>query len=126
MTDTTPKQEDAVKCDNKEPQANEVPQVESQSVSVTVTGFSLFATTLKQRLLMADTQIELTPEEEARIKWEQLLRGKSAVVVDTVVVTEEVEEPEEVEVVPEVLDDSAEAVLARLYKSTKNSTTAEI
>ena len=47
MTDTTPKQEDAVKCDNKEPQANEVPQVESQSVSVTVTGFSLFATTLK-------------------------------------------------------------------------------
>ena len=75
---------------------------------------------------MADTQIELTPEEEARIKWEQLLRGKSAVVIDTVVVTEEVEEPEEVEVVPEVLDDSAEAVLARLYKSTKNSITAEI
>ena len=75
---------------------------------------------------MADTQIELTPEEEARIKWEQLLRGKSAVVADTVVVTEEVEEPEEVEVVPEVLDDSAEAVLARLYKSTKNSLAAEI
>jgi hypothetical protein len=75
---------------------------------------------------MADTQVELTPEEEARIKWEQLLRGKSAVVVDTVVVTEEVEEPEEVEVVPEVTDDSSEAVLARLYKSTKNSKAAEI
>lgn len=45
MTDTT-KQEDAVKCD-KEVQANEAPQKESQSVTVTVTGFSLFATTLK-------------------------------------------------------------------------------
>ena len=47
MTDTTPKQEDAVKCDNKEAQANVAPPKESQSVSVTVTGFSLFATTLK-------------------------------------------------------------------------------
>jgi hypothetical protein len=47
MTDTIPKQEDAVKCDSKETQANEAPQVESQSVSVMVTGFSLFATTLK-------------------------------------------------------------------------------
>jgi hypothetical protein len=47
MTDTIPKQEDAVKCDSKESQANEAPQAESQSVSVTVTGFSLFATTLK-------------------------------------------------------------------------------
>ena len=46
MTDT-PKQEVTVKCDNNETQANEAPQVESQSVSVTVTGFSLFATTLK-------------------------------------------------------------------------------
>ena len=45
MTDTT-KQEDAVKCD-KELQANGAPQKEIQSVSVTVTGFSLFATTLK-------------------------------------------------------------------------------
>lgn len=44
MTDT-PKQEDTVKCD-KEVQANEAPQKESQSVTVTVTGFSLFATTL--------------------------------------------------------------------------------
>jgi hypothetical protein len=45
MTDT-PKQEDTVKYD-KEVQANETPQKESQSVTVTVTGFSLFATTLK-------------------------------------------------------------------------------
>jgi hypothetical protein len=46
MTNTTPNQEDAVKC-NKETQANEAPKKESQSVAVTVTGFSLFATTLK-------------------------------------------------------------------------------
>lgn len=46
MTDTIPKQEDAVKC-NKESQANETPKQETQSVTVTVTGFSLFATTLK-------------------------------------------------------------------------------
>jgi hypothetical protein len=46
MTITTPNQEDAVKCD-KEAQANEALQKEPQSVSVTVTGFSLFATTLK-------------------------------------------------------------------------------
>lgn len=47
MTNTIPNQEDAVKCDNKEAQANETPKQESQSVSVAVTGFSLFATTLK-------------------------------------------------------------------------------
>jgi hypothetical protein len=47
MTDTILKQEDAVKCNNNETQANEAPQVESQSVTVTVTGFTLFATTLK-------------------------------------------------------------------------------
>jgi hypothetical protein len=47
MTDTIPKQEDAVKCDNEETQANETPKQETQSVSVAVTGFSLFATTLK-------------------------------------------------------------------------------
>jgi hypothetical protein len=46
MTNTTPNQQDAVKCD-KEAQANMAPQKESQSVSVTVTGFSIFATTLK-------------------------------------------------------------------------------
>lgn len=46
MINDVPKQEDAVKC-NKETQANEAPQKESQSVAVTVTGFSLFATTLK-------------------------------------------------------------------------------
>jgi hypothetical protein len=47
MTNTIPKQEDAVKCDNEETQANEAPKQESQSVTVMVTGFSLFATTLK-------------------------------------------------------------------------------
>jgi len=46
MTDT-PTQKDAVKCDNKETQVNETPKQESQSVSVMVTGFSLFASTLK-------------------------------------------------------------------------------
>ena len=47
MINDVPKQEDAVKCDNNETQANEAPQKEPQSVTVTVTGFSLFATTLK-------------------------------------------------------------------------------
>jgi hypothetical protein len=47
MTNTIPNQEDAVKCDSKETQANEAPKQEAQSVSVMVTGFSLFATTLK-------------------------------------------------------------------------------
>jgi len=47
MTNTIPKQEDAVECDNEETQANEAPKQESQSVTVMVTGFSLFATTLK-------------------------------------------------------------------------------
>lgn len=47
MTDTILKQEDAVKCDNKETEVLENKQQESKSVSVTVTGFSLFADTLK-------------------------------------------------------------------------------
>lgn len=47
MINDVPKQEDAVKCNNNEAQANEAPKKESQSVAVTVTGFSLFATTLK-------------------------------------------------------------------------------
>jgi hypothetical protein len=68
---------------------------------------------------MAEAQIELTPEEEARIKWEQLLRGKPTVVVDTVpeeeAVEEALEEPTEPEVI--VVDNSQEAVLAKLYKS---------
>jgi predicted component of type VI protein secretion system len=46
MTNTTPNEQVAVKCD-KEAQVNTAPQKESQSVSVAVTGFSLFATTLK-------------------------------------------------------------------------------
>ena len=49
MIDTILKQEDAVKCDNKETEVLENKQQESKSVSVTVTGFSLFADTLKQR-----------------------------------------------------------------------------
>jgi hypothetical protein len=68
---------------------------------------------------MAEAQIELTPEEEARIKWEQLLRGKPTVVVGTVpeeeAVEEALEEPTEPEVI--VVDNSQEAVLAKLYKS---------
>jgi hypothetical protein len=47
MTDTIPKQEDEVQCDNKETQPIELMAQESKSVSVMVTGFSLFATTLK-------------------------------------------------------------------------------
>lgn len=47
MIDTILKQEDAVKCDNKETEVLENKQQESKSVSVTVTGFSLFADTLK-------------------------------------------------------------------------------
>jgi len=47
MINNEPNKEDAVKCDNKEIQANEAPKQESQSVSVVVTGFSLFASTLK-------------------------------------------------------------------------------
>jgi hypothetical protein len=68
---------------------------------------------------MVEEQVELTPEEEARIKWEQLLRGKPTVVVDTVpeeeAVEEALEEPTEPEVI--VVDNSQEAVLAKLYKS---------
>jgi hypothetical protein len=48
MTNTIPNQEDAVKCDKKEAQATNAPKQESQSVTVTVTGFSLFATTLNK------------------------------------------------------------------------------
>jgi len=47
MINNTPNKEVAVKCDNKETQTNEAPKQESQSVSVMVTGFSLFASTLK-------------------------------------------------------------------------------
>lgn len=68
---------------------------------------------------MAEEQIELTPEEEARLKWEQLLRGKSTVVVETTPIVEESDEVEDVAVEPESVDDSAEAVLARLFKRMK-------
>lgn len=49
MTDNTPNQEDAVKCSAEEAkvvaESKETPA--TQNVSVMVTGFSLFATTLK-------------------------------------------------------------------------------
>jgi hypothetical protein len=47
MTNAMPKDEDAVKCTIDETSENAPVPQESQSVSVTVTGFSLFATTLK-------------------------------------------------------------------------------
>jgi len=48
MTNAMPKDEDAVKCDNVEQQVETAPvPQETQSVSVMVSGFSLFATTLK-------------------------------------------------------------------------------
>jgi hypothetical protein len=46
-TNITTTEEDSVKSNNEETQAKEAPKQESQSVTVTVTGFSLFATTLK-------------------------------------------------------------------------------
>lgn len=65
---------------------------------------------------MADAQIELTPEEEARIKWESLLLGKTQAVDEPVLVKEEIAETE-VETAPLVIDNGPEAVLARLHKS---------
>jgi hypothetical protein len=48
MTNAIPNEEDAVKCANNETvEKAQVEDITPQSVSVTVTGFSLFATTLK-------------------------------------------------------------------------------
>lgn len=66
---------------------------------------------------MAEAQIELTPEEEARIKWQSVLLGKTQAVVEPVLVEEELTETEEEETAPLVLDNGPEAVLARLHKS---------
>jgi hypothetical protein len=66
---------------------------------------------------MVEEQVELTPEEEARIKWEQLLRGKSTVAVEPEPVEESAEVLEEAVKEPLVIDNGREAVLARLYKS---------
>jgi hypothetical protein len=66
---------------------------------------------------MAEAEVELTPEEEARIKWEQLLRGKSTVAVEPEPVEESAEVVEEAVKEPLVIDNGREAVLARLYKS---------
>jgi len=65
---------------------------------------------------MAEAQLELTPEEEARIKWESLLLGKTQAVVELTPVIEEPSEeiPDALETV-DVPEDSPEAVLARLY-----------
>jgi hypothetical protein len=49
MTNTIPNEEDAVKCTNEETQENvPVEATVPQNVSVTVSGFSLFATTLNK------------------------------------------------------------------------------
>ena len=66
---------------------------------------------------MAETQLELTPEEEARIRWEQVLRGKPVGVVEPAPEMEEVIVVEETIAAPEVIENSPEAVLARLFKS---------
>ena len=66
---------------------------------------------------MAEAEVELTPEEEARIKWEQLLRGKSTVAVEPEPVEESADVVEEAVKEPLVIDNGREAVLARLYKS---------
>jgi hypothetical protein len=48
MTNAIPNDQDAVKCTNDKTQENAPMEAQApQSVSVTVTGFSLFATTLK-------------------------------------------------------------------------------
>ena len=68
---------------------------------------------------MAEVQEEFTPEEEARIKWKNLLLGKTEAVVEPAPVEEEIAETEveSTVVVPEVIEDSPEAVLSQLYKS---------
>jgi hypothetical protein len=67
---------------------------------------------------MAEVQVELTPEEEARIKWESLLLGKTQAVVEPAPAEEEITEPEvEGIVAPEIVEDSPEAVLSQLFKS---------
>jgi len=67
---------------------------------------------------MAEVQVEFTPEEEARIKWQNLLLGKTQAVVEPDPVIEEpIEEiPDALETV-DVPEDSPEAVLSQLYKS---------
>lgn len=65
---------------------------------------------------MAEVQVEITPEEEARIKWQNLLLGKSQAVVEPDPVIEEPSE-EIPTALEEVAEDSPEAVLSQLYKS---------
>jgi len=73
---------------------------------------------------MTEVQAEFTPEEEARIKWKDLLLGTTQVVVETAPVEEQIAEAEVKDTVvapkvvaPEVEEDSPEAVLSQLYKS---------
>ena len=70
---------------------------------------------------MAEVQEEFTPEEEeARIKWKNLLLG-SAKAVDETVPAEEEQVAEAIVqapvVMPEVVENSPESVLSQLYKS---------
>ena len=67
---------------------------------------------------MAETQIELTPEEESRLRWENLLLGKAQAVVESISVIDEPNEeiPPALETI-EVVEDSPEAILSQLYKS---------
>jgi hypothetical protein len=66
---------------------------------------------------MAEVQVELTSEEESRIKWESLLLGKTQAVVEPVPVEEQITEIEGTVEVPEEIEDSPEAVLSQLFKS---------
>lgn len=71
---------------------------------------------------MTEAQKELTPEEEARIKWESLLLGRTQAVVDAVPAEEVTTEAEveDTELVPDVIEDSPEATLSQLFKSMVN------
>jgi hypothetical protein len=70
---------------------------------------------------MAEVQVEFTPEDEARIKWQNLLLGKTQAVVDEPAPA--VEETIELVAVSgaEVVEDSPEAILAQLFKSMKKA-----
>lgn len=66
---------------------------------------------------MAEVQVEFTSEEEARIKWENLLLGKTHAVVKPTPATEELIDEPVIEPAIIVMEDSPEAVLSQLFKS---------
>jgi len=66
---------------------------------------------------MAEAQVEFTPEEEARIKWENLLLGKSQAAGKPTLAEEELVDEPVVEPAVPVIEESPEAVLSQLYKS---------